>query len=233
MNSNNISDSLTMAKLEYNSIQISPMRSEHSQQVAILHKIGLPNGFLSQFSDRFLSELYQAIASAPRSGVWVAIDNNDNCHGFISGSCHINSCYLSIIKNKFFPLTFYGIKTICRKSSLRKACDTILYPFFNSSKPNSKSSLMPLGDTPAELLSISVSPQSRGSGLGRHLVQTMELAFCKWEFQGHYRVVTDASDSHSNEFYRKLGFKYTKNIIHHGQHMSLYTKVVSSTDSQG
>ena len=74
---------------------------------------------------------------------------------------------------------------------------------------------------PAEVLSIVVSDQTQGKGIGKAL---MQAAFEEFQRQGIYRVkvAVEAQNAIANAFYRRCGFNLAKVREHHGFPMNIY-----------
>ena len=201
--------------------KLAELDREHAADVARLHRIALPKGFLSTFSNTFLSELYMGIASAPNSTVIIAVDESNTCLGFISGSMNIGHCYKHILTRSAIPLFFKGLTVLVKPQIWRKVCETLLYPFRKSGNDDNKDTI----DIPAaELLSIAVDAKARGLGIGKSLILELETAFAGWGGVSVYKVVTDATDPRSNAFYRATGFSHLQDFKHHEHRMSMYSK---------
>ncbi len=199
--------------------QLIPVQKSHTADVAKLHRLALPNGFLSTLGDGFLGALYLGIGKAPKSVVWVAVSDNNEVLGFVSGTCNVKSCYKSVLSTSFFQLGWNAIPSLIHLSIWKRIWETLMYPF-----KTEKTSVDNDEHTCAELLSIAVSEEARGMGLGRALVNKLEASFIEWEHLNRYQVVTDALDSRSNGFYEGIGFTFQKKFFHHSHPMHRYYK---------
>ncbi len=203
------------------SVKIIPFHPAHGAEVARLHRLALPNGFLSKLGDGFLGELYEAIGKAPRSGVWVAIGDSGQILGFISGTADVRRSFRDVLWRSWHRLIRYLFPSLWSWSALRHIVETLTYPFRSSSEENTAARALQL---PGELLSVAVSENARGQGVGRKLVETLETALGEWGYRGEYRVVTDSQDPRSNAFYLGVGFSAAGTFTHHGHLMSVFTK---------
>ncbi|MFH1574841.1 MAG: GNAT family N-acetyltransferase [Acidobacteriota bacterium] len=202
---------------------IVTMDRRHAPAIARLHQLGLPRGFLSTLGDSFLEELYQAIARAPESVVWVAESPTGRCVGFIAGTTNVGRCYRAVLCKAWFRLGARLVTRVWRPIVLRRTAQTLLYPLRRRAEGHRRSGAV--NAIQAELLSVAVAEEAHGTGVGKALVTALEKAFRSWGHEGEYRVVTDAGDPRSNAFYRALGFVHRLDFTHHEHLMSCYTKI--------
>lgn len=210
---------------------IRPYEAKDAPTVATLHRLSLPRGFLSTLGDRFLGILYGLLARSPRTCVWIAADDQDRCVGFVAGSLDIRASYRHVLSRGIVPLTLAVIPSLVRPGVLKRIVQTMAYTRrpHDGSDGALTSSIAP-ETIRAELLSIAISAEARGYGLGRRLVAALEENFRRWDHEGPYRVVTDTEDLRSNAFYVSLGFAKAGEFKHHEHVMSLYTKILADTD---
>lgn len=165
--------------------------------------------------------MYRGIAEAPNSGVWVAVDRNDSVTGFVSGTAHVGHCYKSVLLHHGAVMAMHALPTAVSAATWKHVFETLAYP------KREISEAPPTGSRPepsAELLSIVVSAQGRGTGAAGMLVSALETGLKSWGHNGAYRVVTVATDPRSNRFYEKVGFRRVRKFQHHGIDMNLYHK---------
>jgi len=165
--------------------------------------------------------MYRGIAEAPRSGVWVAVDRNDSVIGFVSGTAHVSHCYKSVLRRQGAVMAMHALPAAVSVATWKHVFETLAYP------KREISEAPPTGSSPepsAELLSIVVGEQGRGTGAAGMLVSALEAGLKSWGHNGPYRVVTMAADPRSNRFYEKVGFRHVRGFQHHGIDMNLYHK---------
>lgn len=203
--------------------RIVPMSDQHAEDVAILHAMALPRGFLSTLGSRFLGDLYRLIGSSPRSAVWVVELEDGRCIGFLSGTADVKECYRHVFRRGWIKLGVNVLTQAWRPTVLKRMYETVRYP---SNSTSSHDPHVGNANVPGELLSVAVSAEARGLGLGRKLVALLDDEMKRWSYSGYYRVVTDAMDPRSNAFYQSLGFAHAHDFLHHGHMMSCYLKAV-------
>ena len=167
-------------KTETSDFQLVPILKSHTSAVAKLHRLALPNGFLSTLGDGFLGALYLGIGKAPKSVVWVAVNNKNEVLGFVSGTCDVKVCYKSVLSTSFFQLGWNVAPSLIHLSVWKRLWETLTYPF-----KTEKTAVDNSEHIHAELLSIAVSEKARGLGLGRALVNKLEASFLEW---GHLNI---------------------------------------------
>jgi len=190
-------------------------------QIARLHIAEIHHGFLSLMGVKFLSKLYQELSLAPFTGIWIAVDGA-KILGFIAGSGYVARSYYSVMKRAGFSLAFQALHSISNPEVMKKLPTILYYPFRNRRHSTN-------GDEQgekAELLAIAVESHMQGRGIGRLLVQNLEIAFIEWGRKDKYYVATNSDDPNSNEFYRKLGFVPYCEEKHNDLILQVYQKAI-------
>lgn len=196
------------------------------REIALLHRAGIPNGFLSSFSIAFLQRLYKAISMDPYSFLTIATDvENRICLGFIAGTIDITSMYYRVIIRQGFLLALLLVPDIFKVSFVIKCIETLIYPFFINMKWSRKRSdgRQPAMAKQAELLAMVVKQDARRCGVGKALVKALELYFKRQNISS-YKVVTSSKDEVSNIFYSTLGFQKVGLLAFHGNSLNSYIK---------
>jgi ribosomal protein S18 acetylase RimI-like enzyme len=202
--------------------KIFPFAAAHAVAVAGLHQQGIKTGFLSQLGQTFLKTLYTAIAGAPHTIVYVALDEKNNVRGFVAGTCDINKMYTWIIFHKGWLLAILIVSRAGSINVIKKTFETLLYTVKSRKHKEEK----PVQEkTPAELLSIVVDENCRGQKVGKGLVEALDKYF-QMRNIGNYKVVTWSKDTNANIFYQACGFIKHAEFIHHGNLMFEYSKTI-------
>jgi ribosomal protein S18 acetylase RimI-like enzyme len=206
-------------------MQIIPAKiSEHFSEAVRLHQDGITEGFLSTLGTSFLTVLYRGISSTPGCGVRIAVEDG-RVLGFVAFSRDVGSCYKNVLKSNWFSLSLAMLPNALRPAVYRKVLETLLYPVLHR-KTNSKPSQKEAHDSRAELLSMAVSDDARGKGIGKLLVRAVDQEMSDMGVPGYF-VVTHGVDERSNGFYVRCGFRKVREFQNHGKPMNEYYKELS------
>lgn len=188
----------------------------HAPAVARLHRQAIRTGFLSRLGPRFLTELYKSIGCSPYSRIFVAFDRDmQKVIGFAACSLNTAAMYRHILKRRGLLFFFLLLPRAFRPENLRYICETLFYPAAAGPKTGPQ----------AELLSIAVSDDSRGKGVGRELLNALE-SYLREKGVTSYKTVTFSADNDSNAFYKKCGFSFRREIVHHRNVLFEYVKEI-------
>lgn len=210
-----------MATSDRQEIETGVFRASDGPDVARLHRLALPNGFLSTLGDGTLETLYGAISRHRDSTVIVARDVEGQVLGFVSGSTDVAQCYRHVLRTASARLAWHAAGSLVRPAVIKRCVETLTYPLRFRGKGGDAE---PHTTARAELLSIAVDERARGLGVGRTLVEALDTFFAQAGHRGPYRVVTDASDPRSNAFYERTGFEVLGDFLHHGHPMRMYLR---------
>jgi len=194
-------------------------------EVAQIHSLEIHHGTLPKFGNKFLSRLYRELASISNTGVWIAVNSQNEILGFLAGCANTSHSYLSVIKHAGLPLGLLAIKGLMRPSMLINALSLLTYPFYDPAIKN---------DSPhpelikAELLAIAVHPRAQRGGIGKTLVQAFELGLKSWGIKDGYCVATNIEEDISNSFYRTMGFKPYYLKKHNNLILQVYQKQIEN-----
>lgn len=173
------------------------------KQIARIHTEEIHFGFLPLLGEDFLAQLYFFMSQVSSSGVWI-VEENGAAIGFVTGTADIRECYREILRRAWLPLSWSVFRSIFKKDVLKKISVIITYPFQNHQEED-KESEEKQSHHP-ELLSIAISADGKGKGIGRALVQALEKGLKDWGEKGLYFVSTNSEDPNSNAFYQHVGF---------------------------
>lgn len=195
-------------------IQLIKLNKEHTTQIVEIHKNAFPGFFLTELGPKVLEVFYTSLMRETNTIVWgVAKDNL--LIGFFAASKYTNGLYLRIfIKNIyifFFPLIFSFIRN--PNLLLR-----MVISFRSSNEHN-----VPKNCT-SSLLSICVSPNESGKGIGKMLLDKLENELIICNIVSYY-LTTDADNNEStNIFYKKNSFQLYSTYNQGNRRMNLYIK---------
>ena len=141
-------------------IAITFLSPSHAEQVAALHVQGIRTGFISSLGLKFVTSLYESIASSESCFGCIA-QKDKQVIGFVTFASDMNSLYRSVIKKKGFRFALLLAKNILSWKNIKQIFQTLLYP--------GKTQKMDL--PAAELLAVVVDEKARGRGLARTLIE--------------------------------------------------------------
>ncbi len=187
------------------------LNQRHAVMAAELHRAGIDTGFLSSLGNTFLRQLYRAIPSCP-AGFGFAWEEPDGAVlGFIACAESTGRVYKQALLRRGILMALPLARFLVRPAVIRRMIATLRYP-------------SQVGDElpAAEVLSIAVSPQARGKGVGKAL---MKAAMDEFHRRGieMVKVAVWAGNETANHFYERCGFTLAMQREHHGLPMNIYT----------
>ncbi len=195
---------------------IVQMTTAQASAVAKLHRRSIKTGLIACLGQSFCETLYYSMAKSPYSFVLVYEDEQHQPLGFICCATNTSKMYRSVILRHFFPLLFSAMVKFFRPSVIKQALTAIKRPRTFKTGDFSEWEL-----PEAEVVSIAISPDAQGRGIGRKLVQA---AFDKFRSLGHdkVRVWTNEENEQAAEFYQKRGFKFLGVRQHHSGEIRVF-----------
>jgi ribosomal protein S18 acetylase RimI-like enzyme len=195
--------------------QVVPLEKRHAPVAAELHRQGIGTGFLSSLGGMFMRQLYRAIPSCPAGFGYAWEEPDGKVLGFIACAESTGKVYKQALLLRGVLMALPLARFLLRPSMIRRMIATLRYP---SQVGN---------DLPAaEVLSISVSQDARGKGVGKAL---MTAALREFHRRGiaKVKVAVWAENETANRFYERCGFTLALKREHHGLPMNVY--VIDST----
>lgn len=180
--------------------------------VARLHICGISEGFISSLGERFVRYLYQGISESDDAFGFVAV-RDEKVLGFIACAESVGAVYRQVLKKHFLALVFSILPKLLHWRIIKNAAETLLYPVkAHDNLPR------------AEILSIVVGEEARGTGVGKML---MAAALEEFRRRGIAEVKVMVGEwLPANEFYKKVGFTLRGQYRHHGYMLNAYVKTV-------
>jgi len=199
-------------------------------EIASIHIASIHHGALPFLGSAFISRLYQELAVAPKTGVWVILQQ-EHVVAFLAGSADIQASFRAVVWRGLIPLTLGGMRALFSIALWRKLFALFLYPFrrhgSGSDNGNNTATI-----SKAELLAVAVDASLRGQGAGRLLVDEFERFLKEWNVDNYF-VTTNAAEVDSNAFYRRLGFNPSGQFPHHDLVLQRYWKKLEHNVVQG
>jgi ribosomal protein S18 acetylase RimI-like enzyme len=190
-------------------MHIVKMTKAHVSAVAKLHQKSIKTGLITWLGQNFRERLYWGMASTPYSSVLVYEDEQGRPLGFICCSSNTSKMYKSVLLRNFFPLILSAINKFVQPSVVKQIMISIRRPKTFMSGDFSEWEL-----PEAEIVSIGVTPDVQGEGIGTKLIKA---AFEHFRSIGHnrIRVWTTEDNERATAFYLKQGFKLLGTRNHH------------------
>jgi ribosomal protein S18 acetylase RimI-like enzyme len=180
---------------------------------------GIPGGILAELGPSVLTTLYRALAAGDYGFVFVAVGPDDRVLGFIAGVTDIGKMYRSVLLQHALRFALVGLRYVLNFRTLRRIFATLLYPARTK------------GVWPdAELLSIVLASEARGSGAASTLLRALLDEFRRRGVD-RIRVMVGAELDRANAYYRKHGFVLAGQIDRHGQPANVYVLEIAPDGS--
>jgi len=186
-----------------------------SKAVALLHKEGIPSGFLSSLKTDLLAKMYCIIIEDGSCFVYV---QDDLVRGFITCSTDSKALYKKIVRKNVLSLIPLFFKKIFSLSFIKRSLESFLIPFKTGKGERKSEEIMP------ELLSIVISKDIQAKGIGSELLAALENDL-KAKNVKKYKVIAGDNLVSANKFYLKNGFAVKEKLeLHKGQISNIYVK---------
>ena len=182
---------------------IRPATAADAVFCARLHAESIATGFLPRLGHGFLTRLYRSIIASDHGVVLVA-DLDGSPAGFVAGTTDTAELYRGFLRHHGFRAGLSALPRLLRPSMLRLAWETLRYED-------------PVGDTPAELVSMAVVPSARRRGIADAL-GTRLLTELAAKGAQRVRVVVGGGNDAALSAYARMGFVAADEVeIHRGE----------------
>jgi len=172
-------------------------KQEDFSQMALIHTQAFQGFFLTSLGIRFLNTYYKAVLQYNTTIAVCAVDENGNILGFASGTIKALNYNRGLFCKNMFSFFFAAARAAIRNPSV----------FYRLAKNLDKSPEKDDDRNYAELLSIAILPQFKGSGIGKYLLEHFENEVLK---RGGKKL-TLTTDYYYNDrvvsFYKKCGYE--------------------------
>lgn len=184
---------------------IRKLEQQNIGHVAEIHRKYLNDGLLANLGYNFLKEFYKLLLMEKSSFTFVATEKN-KITGFITAASDLNRIKKNALRNLWHLVLMQVLKN---PSLIAKVLGLPFYPGFK------KDAQIP------EILSLAVTPENRGKGIGKAL-----LARCKEEFKRRgfksFLLSVRSSMREANAFYQKIGLVKVKTATFLGEEVVFY-----------
>lgn len=178
------------------------MEMRHTDDVVSIHLRSFPGFFLTFLGPCFLRLLYSEIIAIPDSVALVALEN-EQVVGFVAGVTQQSNFYGQLARRRLFAFAHASLSAAIRRPSIIPR----LFRALNYSRSSQEAVAQ------AQLMSIAVSPDAVGKGIGQQLVKVF---LDEMQAQGISSVslTTDrVNNERVNSFYQKLGFELARTYV--------------------
>ncbi|MEG2940922.1 MAG: GNAT family N-acetyltransferase [Thermomonas sp.] len=184
------------------------------RQVAALHAANIDQGFLATLGEPFLALMYRAIDEAPGSVLFVE-EEDSRVRGFISGGTGMGRIYRCMLRRPV-ALCVALMPSVTRPSRIGRILDILRY-----------GRQKPAGRLPnAELLSLAIAPEARGSGMAERLYGRLALHF-RSAGETAFKITVGDALVPAHRFYTRMGALPTRRTeVHRGQGSTLYVHTI-------
>jgi ribosomal protein S18 acetylase RimI-like enzyme len=171
-------------------------------EVVNTHLQSFAGFFLSFLGYQFLRELYVGILKDP-AGIAYVYEDQGHLLGFVAGTSQPAGFYSRLLQRRWWRFGMASLVPILKNPLI---IPRLLRAF---RKPQDASDRPDIGT----LMSIAVSPDSQGRGLGQSLVK----AFLEEAAQRGLKYVDLTTDKNNNDavnqFYQRLGFRCSRTFV--------------------
>lgn len=200
---------------------------EYLAAIAQLHCQALRYGFLSRVGERFLALLYSTIRDIPDATLIAAV-KGDRVVGFVSGAVCTGRLYRIFLRRHLVRGGLMLLPHMISPARLCRLLETLTYPF-RRRDPVDQEEPLPA----AELLSIAVAEDQRGTGVAAELYGLLCQEFGRRRV-GAFRIVVGAGLAPARRFYAKMGAREVKAIaVHRGEESVVLVHDMTCGDRRG
>lgn len=182
-------------------------------QVAALHASCIDRGFLSLLGIPFLSLMYQAIDESAE-GVLLIEEESGRVLGYVSGCCGMGPIYRQMLRH---PMRLFWalLPSLLKPSRLRRILEILRY---GRSQPTRE-------ELPgAELLSIAVAPEARGTGIAEVLYRRL-VAHFRQQGVAAFKITVGDVLLPAQRFYTRMGAVPAAHVeVHAGSASTIFVQ---------
>lgn len=194
-------------------------------QIAKLHQLALPYGFLATVPVGLLALIYRGLDSSPGSFIIAATKSEGKIVGFISGSLSLRQALKTITLSRPTTLVSRMLPILASPRKLGKLAELFFYSLSPKRVAGELDSDVAVPDF--ELLSLAVSTDCQGQGIGNLLYAEFIEELKRREIHA-FKIIVGQELSNAHIFYNKMGAVCVGQIeLHKGDFSCLYTHYIN------
>jgi GNAT superfamily N-acetyltransferase len=193
------------------------LKSGDKNDVAVLHSRTFKNFFLTSLGLNFLRSFYDAIIRRKDAISRGSFDESGKLVGFYVANMAHQGFYKRLAKENFLSLSFASLPAFLLNPFLLLR----LMKSFGSDERLNKFAKFPY------LLSICVSPEVQGQGVGKALIDDLTEILKAQGFQGLFLTTDSNANDATNAFYINKGFIPSEQFFQGKRAMTLYFKSIA------
>jgi ribosomal protein S18 acetylase RimI-like enzyme len=193
---------------------ISQLTPADAAAVGEMHRSAIATSFLATLGRGFSKYLYRGVLCSPSAFGFACRADDGRLLGYIACTDSTSTLYKQSLSHHGLMMVIWLLPRIWRISVFRRLWETLRYPFEAGA------------DLPeAEVLSIAVSPEVHGRGIGAKLIAAA-LAEFRRRGATRVKVAVWAGNTVAIKFYQHCGFQLALTRMHHQKPMNIYTMVL-------
>lgn len=166
------------------------------EQIALIHRAMLPDGFLSTLGTPFLKTIYRELAADPNSQLLCAATDQNTTLGFICGTISTSSLYKRFVASNLLRVFVILLPHLLSYQLWKKLCQTLFVPRRN------KQNELP----PPQLLNFCVSVDYQGKGVGKLLFHDL-MGWFQTKNIREVTITTGRKQQSAQSFYEGHGLQ--------------------------
>jgi ribosomal protein S18 acetylase RimI-like enzyme len=182
-------------------LEIRAMQTADVRRTVEVHLSAFPDFFLSFLGPRFLRLFYSEVVALGEIGLVASIDRT--IIGFVMGSVRPSGFFWALIRRRGLAFALAAVVPALRRPAAALRILRALRKPRDAAKPEGTATLMSLG----------VSSEAQGLGVGKELVRRFQRVAASRGARTVDLTTDKLGNERTNAFYRSLGFRVVREII--------------------
>ncbi len=186
-------------------MRIIKAEGSHVLDIVRVHEKAFEKFFLTSLGTNFLRLYYSSSLQNKKTILLISVDKKNNILGFAMGTILSKGFHKELIKENFLKFVYQGLIILLNKPHH-------IIRLFNNLNKN-QSNLEQDDKNYGELLSIGVSPEFKGMGVGKELVEEFEKNLKKRKCNTISLTTDYYNNDYAVSFYKKNGYRELYDFI--------------------